>query len=413
MRITMRMVIPPLFACVLALAAGICGDNAFAQDENQKKKTIVSTFGTSGARIGTVKNAPFSGEMVCEGIQTFADGNRIVNRMSFMIYRDREGRMRRETSFKIRDAGSGEYKEQKKIQVSDPFGGHNFTLDPQNRTAHKSTFLLLGPMREIPGVRSFQPVEGGLVSNGGAIATGNVCGPRPIRAVGGLSANAETNNESLGTQVIEGVAAEGTRITQTIPVGSINNERPIEIIYERWFSPELQLDLSVKSVDPRSGEWTQQFININRGDPDASLFEIPSDYTVQGFKPQVMSMDDAARSNLLREKMDKPLGAADERITVGELHPMSASLRPTIIYKEKGRYTEEARQNRIEGTVVLNVVFRADGRITNIRVVRGLPDGLTEKAIEAARRIRFDPAVKDGVPVSVQGNIEFAFVLDK
>ena len=173
----MRMAVSLLFVGVLILAAGICGDNAFAQDENQRKRAIVSTFGTSGARIGTVKNAPFSGEMVCEGIQTLADGNRIVNRMSFIIYRDREGRTRRETSFKIRDAGSGEYKEQKKIQVSDPFGGQNFWLDPQNRTAHKSTFLLLGPMKEIPGVRSFQPVEGGLISNGGGIATGNACGP--------------------------------------------------------------------------------------------------------------------------------------------------------------------------------------------------------------------------------------------
>ena len=93
------------------------------------------------------------------------------------------------------------------------------------------------------------------------------------------------------------------------------------------------------------------------------------------------------------------------------VEPMSASLRPTIIYKEKAKYTEEARQNKIQGTVVLNVVFTADGRITNIRVVRGLPDGLTEKAIEAAQRIRFNPAVRSGQPVSVRGNLEFTFNL--
>ncbi|MFN7624643.1 MAG: TonB family protein, partial [Acidobacteriota bacterium] len=93
------------------------------------------------------------------------------------------------------------------------------------------------------------------------------------------------------------------------------------------------------------------------------------------------------------------------------VEPMSASLRPTILYKEKAKYTEEARQNKIQGTVVLNVVFTADGRITNIRVVRGLPDGLTEKAIEAAQRIRFNPAVKSGVPVIVSGYLEFTFIL--
>lgn len=93
------------------------------------------------------------------------------------------------------------------------------------------------------------------------------------------------------------------------------------------------------------------------------------------------------------------------------VEPMSASLRPTILYKEKAKYTEEARQNKIQGTVVLSVVFTADSRITNIKVVRGLPDGLTEKAIEAAQRIRFNPAVRAGVPVSVRGNLEFTFNL--
>jgi TonB family protein len=95
----------------------------------------------------------------------------------------------------------------------------------------------------------------------------------------------------------------------------------------------------------------------------------------------------------------------------GGIQPMSASLRPTILYKEKAKYTEEARQNKVQGTVVLNVVFTADARITSVRVVRGLPDGLTEKAIEAAQKIRFQPAVKNGAPVSVRGNLEFTFNL--
>lgn len=95
----------------------------------------------------------------------------------------------------------------------------------------------------------------------------------------------------------------------------------------------------------------------------------------------------------------------------GGVQPMSAALKPTILYKEKAKYTEEARQNKVQGTVVLNVVFTADGRISNIRVVRGLPDGLTEKAIEAAQKIRFRPAVKNGSPVSVRGNLEFTFNL--
>jgi protein TonB len=90
---------------------------------------------------------------------------------------------------------------------------------------------------------------------------------------------------------------------------------------------------------------------------------------------------------------------------------MSHNLRPTILYREKAKYTEDARLNRVEGTVVLNIVFGADGRIHDIRTVRGLPHGLTETAIEAAQKIRFHPAVKDGKPTPVRATLEFSFAL--
>jgi TonB family protein len=95
------------------------------------------------------------------------------------------------------------------------------------------------------------------------------------------------------------------------------------------------------------------------------------------------------------------------------IQPMTASLRPTILYREKAQYTQEAKDNQVEGTLVLDVVFRADGKISDIKVIRGLPHGLTEKAIEAAQKIRFNPAVKDGQPVGVRGSLEYTFKLDK
>src|SRR5215510_5577674 len=88
---------------------------------------------------------------------------------------------------------------------------------------------------------------------------------------------------------------------------------------------------------------------------------------------------------------------------------MTASLRPTILYREKAKYTDKARNNGIQGTVILQVVFRRYGLLTDIRVLRGLPDGLTENAIEAAKKIRFQPAMKNGRPISVRGSLEFGF----
>jgi TonB family protein len=93
------------------------------------------------------------------------------------------------------------------------------------------------------------------------------------------------------------------------------------------------------------------------------------------------------------------------------IQPMDRSTRPTITYREKAQYTQEAKDNNVEGTVVLNVVFGVDGQLSGIRVIQGLPHGLTQKAVEAARKIRFEPAMKDGKPVNVRGNLEFNFKL--
>jgi TonB family protein len=90
---------------------------------------------------------------------------------------------------------------------------------------------------------------------------------------------------------------------------------------------------------------------------------------------------------------------------------MSDKYKPTILYREKAKYTEDARQNKIQGTVVLTVVFGADGRIRDIRVIHGLPYGLTETSIEAAQKIRFQPAVNNGKPMSVRATLEYNFAL--
>jgi TonB family protein len=91
--------------------------------------------------------------------------------------------------------------------------------------------------------------------------------------------------------------------------------------------------------------------------------------------------------------------------------PATMELKPTILYRESAKYTKIARTNRVQGIVVLQVVFAVNGEIQIIRVIRALPDGLTHKAIEAARKIRFIPAKRDGAPISVRGQLEFVFRL--
>jgi hypothetical protein len=236
----------------------------------------------SGAS-GIVKNAPFSAVMVFESIQTLYDGNRIINRSSIVMYRDSQGRTRNEHSFKPYLQSGGENTEHKTISIFDPVSGISYTLDPQTRTAHK--FPVVQPADNAFTVSA--PKLSQFVSKGepqgkrviiGSFGSASYAQPgTSFSFIDELSGK----SESLGKQMIEGVEAEGTRITQTIPAGAMGNERPIETFHERWYSQELQMDVMVKWFDPRSGESTHRLTNINRSEPDISLFQPSPDYTIR------------------------------------------------------------------------------------------------------------------------------------
>jgi TonB family protein len=89
-----------------------------------------------------------------------------------------------------------------------------------------------------------------------------------------------TNTERLAKQIIDGLECEGTRTVATMPAGAIGNERPIETVTETWYSPELQVMILSKRSDPRFGESTYRVTNIVRSEPESSLFQIPSEYTI-------------------------------------------------------------------------------------------------------------------------------------
>jgi len=83
---------------------------------------------------------------------------------------------------------------------------------------------------------------------------------------------------SLGTKTVQGVTVEGTRTTSTIPAGAQGNEQPIVITFERWYSPDLLTDVMTVRSNPFEGKTTFMLTNLKRGEPDASLFTVPSDY---------------------------------------------------------------------------------------------------------------------------------------
>jgi hypothetical protein len=285
----------------------------------------------------TVKGAPYSAEAVTETIQTLGDGNRIIRNSSSKIYRDGEGRTRREQAIKAVGPWAVSGEAPTMITINDPVAGVHYSLNTNTKIAHKMAAprkLFYGrdanigaelkarikdkvKMKAANGDEAGTVVSGvvtdvvtetvsGAVTNSVAGAVGGGIAMAAGDRVFAYSSDAEVNRESLGAQTIEGVEAEGTRVTYTIAAGKIGNERPIVTINERWYSPELQTVVLSKNSDPRMGETTYRLTNISRGEPDPSLFQVPADYTVKegGFGVRVEGPPGPPREFI--EKRRKP-----------------------------------------------------------------------------------------------------------
>jgi len=329
-------------------------------EQLEKMVATSKVFTVNGGVMGkTVKGAPYSGQEINENSQVLGDGTRIHNESRATVYRDSEGRVRRESG----DTAT----------IWDPVANATYTLDTKNMTAVKLpmppamferrlvtanavaggataggrgssgtvsvkdgivTYTKDGKTQTFPmpangewvsedgKARVSHTATGGVVAGtvpatagyvvreGQMIVTssdGKAAGiPMPppegqgifenrihiappgtigVATTGGDFAFARAENANfktyaLGDQVIEGVKSHGTRTTSTIPEGAIGNDRPLNSITERWYSDELQTDIVTKRSDPRSGEQNFRLININRSEPPAYLFQVPSGYTV-------------------------------------------------------------------------------------------------------------------------------------
>jgi len=226
----------------------------------------IELLGFAGMHPGkVVTGAPFSAVAVTETTQTLADGNHITRKTQANLFRDGQGRVRREGTLRgFGPLAAGQPKSF--VVIHDPVAGSLFVLHPDTKTAQNmgNAFgKVKGAFKE--GMKNRQSKME--AREQGEIASGNL------------------KKEDLGTQTIGGVVAQGTRVTRTIPAGQIGNEKPITIVHERWYSNDLQMVVMSKRSDPWSGETTYTLTNVQRTEPSASLFSVPADYTVQQGRP--------------------------------------------------------------------------------------------------------------------------------
>jgi hypothetical protein len=240
-----------------------------------------------------VKGAPYSAEAVTETVQALSDGNRITHKSTATVYRDSQGRTRREETIAAIGPWAASGEPHQIILINDPAASVSYHLDPQTHSAYKipmgkGVFFFgnvnaagaAGASDRVFTFNTRVPPPGSAEGGSGGIAV--AAAPR---ARAGKTAHSDVKTESLGKQMIEGVQAEGTHSTMTIPAGDIGNELPIASVSERWYSPELQTVVMSKRSDPRFGETTYHLMNLQRGEQPATLFEVPSDYTIKEGPP--------------------------------------------------------------------------------------------------------------------------------
>ena len=227
----------------------------------------IAFFSAEMAGAGEVVTAaPYTATATTESTQILADGNRIVNKTSSFVARDSQGRTRRETD--LHRIGTMQVDSPKTVFINDPTKHTQYIFIP-GREATK-VIRSEGNWKEEPQIVD---LRGQRERRSQQKVIVNVQGVREGQQ--SKESSEQVKHEDLGTQTIEGVSAQGKRETVTIPAGQIGNERPIEIVTETWFSPELHTMVLRKHSDPRMGDSSYRLTDIKRSEPDASLFQPP------------------------------------------------------------------------------------------------------------------------------------------
>lgn len=237
-----------------------------------------------------VAGKPYAAKLTVEVLQPLVDGNTITVEHHSRVYRDAEGRTRRDDELGIGGVV------QHSVLIADPVAGSSFTLDPERRVAQRL------PQAAPRGAQVAFAQDVRVAANGADSSSFDVNLPSPLArdksvpldaalhpaAAANFSADTpiklpfpgDPHSVGLGEKTIEGLRVTGTRTTVTIPAAAIGNRAPIEIVTEQWFSPELNVVMLSEHRDPRLGQTRYRLHDIARGAPDAALFRVPDGYTV-------------------------------------------------------------------------------------------------------------------------------------
>ena len=292
-------------AIVSGLALLLCAGGVSAQSSSDAAnaeilaRTLTQTVQASGGPGGSVAfttsvvgtyskpvtGAPYSAQIVTESVQPFADGNAITHTSTSSVWRDSQGRTRREQNINMIGPSQASGAAIQFITIDDPIAGVHYTLNPNKMMATQITTsgTASGAAGEVLP-KKIIPADSGNVSityfaSGDAGFAGGGRGGNISIAPGEL-APTNVTTESLGADTMQGLSVLGTRITRTIPEGQIGNAQPILITTDKWYSQDLQIEVKTVHSDPRTGTTTTTVTNLSRNEPNPSLFTVPPGYAI-------------------------------------------------------------------------------------------------------------------------------------
>jgi hypothetical protein len=235
-----------LLAASLLLAIAVIAQDS---DEPLRGPDASTRTHISGITILPVAGKPFSGRDSVDWTRTLEDGTVVAMHQDALLARDSEGRIYRENVTRF-PANSDGHSQRKQFTIFDPVAHSRTVCEVSSRRCVVNAYH--SPI-------SFQQRPAGPFDDG----------------------KRTLSRESLGTDMIDGLNVNGTRETIVINPGVVGNSQALSITKEFWYSPDLEVNLSVTRKDPREGTITIHVVDLSRSDPDRSLFQVPANFVVE------------------------------------------------------------------------------------------------------------------------------------
>jgi hypothetical protein len=262
----MRMVSRKLSGMLLALSTASIPMAQPAVAQIGSGGGIVSiSSGSTPMSLNGMANKPYSATVKTTFVQKLADGTTITRVSTNKEARDSEGRTMHQNSLNVPNGAPAMVS----TSVFDPVSRTMTHWMSQSEQA--TVFHIADPKSPATNLSAQKTV------------------PADVQSQSAIAARAtrirDRQKEELGGKTIAGVYAVGTRITMTTPEGAEGNDRPITSVSETWRSPELDMILLSVNEDPRSGTRTSEVTDLDRAEPDPTIFQVPEGYTVKDQNP--------------------------------------------------------------------------------------------------------------------------------